>query len=134
MSKGPVILVAEDEALIAWALEQELRDAGAEVVGPCATLRECLATLAAAEIDAAILDVDLRGEQVFPAAAELQARGVPFVFHTGRADQARLETEFPGTPVFPKPTPLRDMVEKLCDILRPRQSYGASAASDSASA
>ncbi len=116
MKKRPTILLAEDEMLIAWALEEELREAGVDVVGPCATVDECLSTIEQHDIDAAILDVDLNGEQVFPAAAKLRERGVPFLFHTGRADQKRL-SDFASVGVCRKPMPMSELLSRLLELM-----------------
>jgi DNA-binding response OmpR family regulator len=82
------VLVVEDEALIAMALEERLREAGAEVVGPAFTAAEALRLVEAAAADggisAAVLDLRLTGgETAIPVADALAARGVPFLFATG---------------------------------------------------
>ena len=80
---GKRILLVEDEALIAVMVEQMLGDCGAEVVAAAATLPEALAHCASAVCDAAVLDVNLGGALVFPAADVLARRGIPVVFATG---------------------------------------------------
>lgn len=70
---GASILVAEDESLIAMDFVDALRDAGASIVGPAASLADAY-RLAAAPIDLACLDVDLRGEKIFPFADMLRER------------------------------------------------------------
>lgn len=78
------VLVVEDEYLLADELETELAGAGAAVLGPVGTVQDAIACIEAeATIDGAILDANLRGEMVFPAADLLLERGVPFVFTTG---------------------------------------------------
>ncbi len=85
--KGKRILVVEDEALVAMLVEDELRDAGATVLGPVGTVAHALRLVEAAAgdggINAAVLDINLRGEVVAPVADRLAALGVPFVFATG---------------------------------------------------
>ncbi|HWL81391.1 MAG TPA: HWE histidine kinase domain-containing protein [Roseomonas sp.] len=78
------VLLAEDEPLVAMELETQLQALGFTVVGPAATLQEAL-RLASEEVllDAAVLDVNLRGQAVFPVADLLVRRGVPVVFATG---------------------------------------------------
>jgi CheY-like chemotaxis protein len=85
---GKRILLVEDEALIAVTVEQMLGDSGAEVVGTAATLDEALALCAGAACDAAVLDVNLGGALVFPAADVLARRGIPVVFATGYGGSA----------------------------------------------
>lgn len=81
---GRRVLVVEDEYLIATDLCDALEKHGAEVIGPAPTVERGLA-LAASErvLDAAVLDMNLQGERVFPVAEALKARGVPFVFASG---------------------------------------------------
>lgn len=78
------ILVVEDEYILANDLCTALTAHGAVVVGPAATVAHGLALLDSGDpISGAILDVNLRGEEVFPLADELITRDIPFVFTTG---------------------------------------------------
>lgn len=78
------ILIVEDESLVAMLLETILEDMDCLPLGPMASIDEALAFLDSGEaIDGALLDVNLAGHEVFPVAAALKARGVPFVFSTG---------------------------------------------------
>lgn len=78
------LLIVEDEFLLAEELRAELEDAAAIVLGPAGTLEEALGLIESEpRIDGAILDVNLGGQQAFPAADLLAERGVPFVFTTG---------------------------------------------------
>ena len=81
---GLAILVAEDEYYAADDLRRELARRGATVIGPAPTLERAMALIGDAErIDGAILDVNLAGEPIYPAADLLADRGVPFLFATG---------------------------------------------------
>lgn len=82
--KGCQILIAEDEYLLADDLRDELSQLGADVLGPVPSVDEA-ATLIRAQtkIDAAVLDINLRGKMVFPIADLLKERGIPFLFATG---------------------------------------------------
>jgi len=80
---GKRILVVEDEFFIADDLERELAAVGAEIVGPAATIDRAAALVDAGGLDAAVLDVNLRGSTVYPIADRLTAAGVPFIFATG---------------------------------------------------
>ena len=80
---GYRFLVVEDEYLIAVEVCEVLRDHGADVVGPVPTTRQGLAELVRDGIQAAVLDVNLRGETVFPLADALAAEGVPILYVTG---------------------------------------------------
>ena len=85
--EGKRVLVVEDEALVSMLIEDELLDAGAEVVGPAPRIEDALRLLERSEadgrIDAAVLDISLDGKHVSPVADRLAALGVPFVFATG---------------------------------------------------
>ena len=82
--RGCHILVIEDEYLLAEEIQAGLSDLGAEVVGPASSVAQGAAFIRNAErIDGAILDVNLAGEMVYPAADMLMERGIPFIFSTG---------------------------------------------------
>lgn len=76
------ILVVEDEALVADMLAQILDGAGMDVIGPIGTITGAL-QIASDEMDAAFLDVNLRGERIDPVADILKSRGIPIIFTTG---------------------------------------------------
>lgn len=95
------ILVGEDEGLIALDLETVLVDLGYEVIGPMSSLEEVAA--AADTCDGALLDVNLRGELVFPAARDMIARGVPVVFSSGYGETGKFPDEFRDVPRLIKP-------------------------------
>ncbi len=101
---GLRMLIVEDEAMVAMMLEDQLMELGCIVVGVAGSVSEGLAKLdtVAAELDAAVLDVNLGGEKVFPVAEELTARGVPFIFATGYGT-AGLAPDFALTPTLAKP-------------------------------
>ena len=103
--KGKQILIVEDEALVAILMEDELRNAGAEVVGPVASVGEALRLIDKAAfngaLSAAVLDVSLAGELVDPVADRLASLGVPFVFATGYSEG--FKTAGHAAPVLHKP-------------------------------
>ena len=83
--QGLRVLVVEDEALVSMLLEDMLADHGCEVVAAASRISQALEMIAddAVVFDAAILDVNLGGEPIFPVAEALAAQGTPFVFATG---------------------------------------------------
>lgn len=100
---GRRVLVVEDESLVAMLLETILEDMGCVPVGPASTVDEGLQLAAGGEpLDAALLDVNVAGRQVFPIAEALKARGVPFVFSTGYGEGG-LPDEWRGQPTLQKP-------------------------------
>jgi CheY-like chemotaxis protein len=84
--KGKRILVVEDEVLVSMLVEDELRGAGAEVLGPVPTAGDALRLVEAA----ADGGISIRGARHQPrwaarwaGADRLAALGVPFLFATG---------------------------------------------------
>jgi DNA-binding response OmpR family regulator len=65
------VLVAEDELLVSMLIED------------FTNVSDALAAAQNEPVDVALLDVNLRGENVFPVATELTNRGIPFVFLSG---------------------------------------------------
>ena len=101
--QGRRVLVIEDESLVAMLLETILEDMGCTPVGPASNVDEGEAIARdTVDLDAALLDVNLAGRQVFPVAAVLKARGVPFVFSTGYGESG-LPDEWRGNPTIQKP-------------------------------
>lgn len=115
------ILVVEDEALVGMLIEDELLEAGATVLGPAASLAEALALLERAtpaeSCDAAVLDVNLRGQSVLPLADALAQRGVPFLFVTGYGDTEGLGAHA-EVPALTKPFDPGAMIVILAGLLR----------------
>ena len=72
---GCRILVVEDEMLIAMLIEETLQELGCVVVGPVARLDTALQLASEEALDAAMLDVTIRGGHVYPVAERLLARG-----------------------------------------------------------
>lgn len=95
------ILLGEDEGLIALDLQSMLMDLGYDVIGPAGTVEEVMA--AASTCDGALLDVNLRGELVFPAARLLLSRSVPVIFSSGYDDGGEFPAEFREVPRLMKP-------------------------------
>lgn len=117
--QGRRILIVEDEYLLADDLHDALRAAGAEVLGPVPSVAAALSLIAAEKvIDAAVLDVNLRGEMVFAAADALVARGVPFTFATGY-DHWALPERFADAPRVEKPLKGRHIKAALGPLLKP---------------
>ena len=114
--EGRTILVVEDESLVALLLQDSIEDAGATLVGPCYTFAEALAAARHETFDAAALDVDLSGQDVFPVADELKRRGIPFAFHTAHADRNEIKARFGDVPLCRKPARMDELISILARI------------------
>jgi DNA-binding NtrC family response regulator len=118
---GLRVFVVEDEILVAMSLEDMLSDFGCTPVGMAASVKQALAAIDRAEaIDAAILDVNLNGEMVFPVSDMLQGRGVPFVFSTGHGTP-ELVQRYPGCRLLNKPYRPDALAHTLVDLIRSRR-------------
>ena len=102
MLVGNRLLLVEDEALVAMALKDMLTELGFEVVGAFNKVAEALAVVTNQDVNAAILDVNLGGELIYPVADCLVAKGVPFVFITGYGAGA-IDGRFASCRVLQKP-------------------------------
>ena len=71
------ILIVEDEPLIAMMLEDFLDSLGHKVRGTCDTVKCALDEVEKGGFDLAILDVNLKGENVWPVATRLREKKVP---------------------------------------------------------
>jgi len=109
------ILVVEDEELVALELSTELSRLGWAIVGPAATLAEAQALLDKG-VDAAVLDVNLRGRPVYPVAEALRQQQVPFVFCTGY-EMVDPDGRFSDVPVIRKPAHPAAVSAALSDLL-----------------
>ena len=110
------VLIVEDEPLIAMMLEDFLEMLGHRVVGPADNCTDAIALIAQGGLDAAILDVNLRGgETSGPIADALAAAGVPFLFASGGTSD-RVEGPHQARPVLAKPFTM-DAVAKALDAL-----------------
>ena len=117
---GRRFLVVEDEYYLADDVRSVLSQAGAEVVGPLATLDEAQAFIASgAGVDGVFLDVNLRGSLAFGLADTLQAQDVPFAFITGY-DMAALPTCFADVPKLQKPASSEALVRIASDLAAAR--------------
>jgi CheY-like chemotaxis protein len=114
--QGMRVFLVEDEALITLMLEDMLADLGCVLVGSAATVGEALSRLEeTSTIDAALLDVHLGGETVFPVADVLLQRRVPLVFSTGFGP-IELEVRYPSSHLLAKPYPAEALAQVLASL------------------
>ena len=110
------VLVVEDEELVAMMLADMLQELDCAVLGPAGELTEALALARDGALDAALLDVSLRGTASFPVAEALQARGIPFAFMSGYGEKD-FPPAFREVPRLAKPFDLPDLQRVLGGLL-----------------
>src|SRR4029078_101261 len=115
--KGRRILVVEDSPVVGPFTAELLTDLGCEVVGPppnMAAARELAESDAI--IDAAMMDIHIRGERVFSLCEVLAARGVPFVLTSGYADW-QMPDKWEECPRLQKPYTIDQVEEALPQLI-----------------
>jgi DNA-binding response OmpR family regulator len=120
--KGKRILLVEDEALVAMLVEDELLGAGAHIVGTASSVAEALRMIKAAMgdggISAAVLDLNLDGELVWPVANALDELGVPFAFETGYGPGCNTG-KYVMAPILHKPFDPRALIGAVAGLVTP---------------
>lgn len=110
------VLIVEDDPLIGMMLQDMLGELGCDPIGPAGSVAVALALLERSrQLDAAVLDCNLRGEKVWPVADELAARRIPFLLSTGYG-MAGVEARFSARPILAKPFNLRRLAEALLQL------------------
>jgi len=113
--EGVRVLLVEDEYLVASLIEEMLEIAGCIVTGPIPRLAEAVDAADRERCDAAVLDVNLAGERIYPVADILSRRKIPFVFVTG---YGVLPGEYANRPRLCKPFKMADLLDTLSDIVK----------------
>lgn len=117
MKEGPAILVVEDEPLISMMLEDFFDALGYRLAGCVDAVPAALSIVEKGEIDAALLDVNLRdGQMSWPVADALTAQGRPFVIATGGGRDV-IPERHAGVPVLSKPYTLDGVREAFEALL-----------------
>jgi CheY-like chemotaxis protein len=119
---GRRILLVEDEFMIADTMEEWLRRASAEVIGPVPSVKQALELIEreAEALDGAVLDVNLgRGETAYPIADRLNELGVPYLFATGDVRIIDLPTH-QGRPRLNKPISRAQLLRAVESLLASR--------------
>ena len=103
------ILIVEDDFLIGSATASALARAGADTVGPVGTLEHALKLAETERLTAAILDIALRNDEVWPVAHALRQRDVPIVFYSGN----KPSPEWEGYLYLSKPAPVSRIIGSI---------------------
>jgi CheY-like chemotaxis protein len=123
---GRIVLVVEDEPLVALNIVDLLNEFGATVL-TARNVQDALALITSAKICSAILDVNLAGNDCDPICQRLSERGIPFSFYTGYSDASVLK-KWAAAPVINKPASGKRIVEVLTGLnYALHRSYGRAA-------
>lgn len=114
MLSGKRILIVEDEPMIALDIEAAVKDAGAIVIGPAATLDVAQSLAQSSGLDGAILDLRLGTDSSADLVTMLRAQGIPCVVHTADSQFAE---QWPAVPVFDKPVLPEALIAALAGLL-----------------
>lgn len=121
-----LILVAEDEALIAMDLVAGLEEYGFKTV-LVSTCRDGLFVLSSCKPVAAVLDVNLKDESCERLAEALSAANVPYIFHTGYSSEtSQLPAKLRRTAWIAKPSRAGVVADALLNVITRNRERGAS--------
>jgi CheY-like chemotaxis protein len=110
-----MILVVEDEMLVALGLEHTLTEAGYHV-RIAGNAKEALTLLEESPFAAGILDINLGSEKSYPVADVLTARGIPFVFATAYAASG-VDPRYNGARILSKPIDLATLLDVAANLV-----------------
>lgn len=113
---GRRILVLEEHGPVAVVLTAILKDLGCEMVGPASRIDDAIALAIREPIDAAILDVAIRGEVSFAVADELLSRGIPYAFASGNKTPASIQRYAPVS-IITKPYSAEHIQQVLSKLI-----------------
>ena len=116
------ILLVEDELLIALDTQNMLEQAGYDVVGPATSLEQALLLVETETFHVAVLDINLGGTYVWPAAEQLSERGVPIILTSGFGHGLDVPTSLRTAPRLAKPLKAAELTESVEAARPPRPS------------
>ena len=123
MLDGALVLVAEDQVFIALDLALAVEDAGGEVAGPVASVKNALALIKSRPIAAAILDSNLSDGDITPVAILLIEAGIPVIIQSGVGLTPELALRFPHLVVHIKPYVVADLVAELGALIAAKRDH-----------
>ena len=113
-----LILVVEDELVVALDLAATLNEGGFRTLGPVTTVPAALQLISQERPDAAVLDVNLRNDVVTPVAQALRAMHVPFAIVSAYSRAALQSDEvLSGAPKLDKPVLPSELIGIVGDLL-----------------
>jgi len=118
--KDRTVLIVEDDVVLSTDVAALLTESGCKAVLPTTSISAALSTIVHYVVDAAILDVNVQNEWVFPVARALETARVPFVFLTAYSLDS-IPAEHRGRPFIQKPHVSQVLVETLVRLLAPAE-------------
>ena len=117
MFSAQLILIVEDEPLLAMDLAEAVEELEGVVIGPVSTVATALELLENVSVTAAILDANLLDRDITPVALRLAGAGVTLVVYTGTGLPPEVLAQRPDLPVLRKPATAQLVVKRLiCEI------------------
>lgn len=114
---GQRVIVIEDEWLLARQLAGAFQRAGAEVVGMAPTIDRALNLIeSSGTLDAAVVDLNLKGSFAVPVAEALEQRGVPYIWATAH-DSKEIPQKYRGRTLCKKPATAAEIIDTIARIL-----------------
>lgn len=110
------ILLIEDSPVVAPFTVDVLTELGFTVIGPAPNMASARELIEVEAVDAALVDIHIRGERVFPLCELLEAKKVPFILTSGYADWAVPE-KWADCPRLQKPYTLDQVEAVLRELL-----------------
>lgn len=112
------ILIVEDDPFVLLHLEMMIERNGFGAITTASNVADALAAIETSDPDVAILDVNLRGQMVFPVARALRERGTPFAFVTAYANDAALfPPDLQDVPRCAKPLDADELMDTVRDLV-----------------
>lgn len=120
-STRPIVLLLEDEAIIAIDIEDMLRDEGALIGASIDNCADALVWLSDSQPDFAIVDPRLKDGSCGPVVHKLIERNIPFIVYSGDASGASVDdAAFQQGFQLGKPSRPEDMVAAMVSALSGR--------------
>ena len=116
-SNGPLVLILEDEAIIALNIQDELQDKGYRIAGPFTTCADAHSWLQNETPDIAVLDTMLKDGACREIALDLARRKVPFLIYSGHREDEELLREFHSVTWIEKPVPAAVLAKECAHLL-----------------
>jgi DNA-binding NtrC family response regulator len=114
------VMVVEDEFFIAEVLCEALAMQNWQVVGPYPDMESASNALDnGAQVDVAILDVNLKGKLAYPLVDRLIQKDTPVILTTGY-DRDAVPPAYAHLPRLIKPVSLNELLDCVAQAIRPR--------------